>query len=59
MLINSNFVSTRTTVDLQLPQSLKTPSQDDLKTIHSKIEEVLNSGNLLDLQEVLPLVYEG
>ena len=59
LLINSNFVSTRTTVDLQLPQSLKTPSQDDLKTIHSKIEEVLNSGNLLDLQEVLPLVYEG
>ena len=59
LLINSNFVSTRTTADLKLPQSLKTPSEKELQTIHSKIEEVINSGNLLDLQEVLPLVYEG
>ena len=59
LLINSNFVSTNTTNDIQLPQGIKTPSEKELKTIHSKIEEVIKSGNLLDLLEVLPLVYEG
>lgn len=59
LLINSSFVNTKMTSDIQLPDSVKIPSEKDLKTIHNKIEEVIKSGKLLDLAEVLPLVYEG
>lgn len=57
LLGNKNFVSTKTTSDIVLPKDFKTPSDADLKTIHSKIEDVIKSGNLLDLTEVLNLVY--
>ena len=58
LLLNENFVNTKTTNDVKLPPELKTPSASDLKTIHEKIEEVIKSGNLIDLTEVLNLVYE-
>ncbi len=58
LLLNANFVNTKTTSDLLLPEKIKFPSDDDLKTIKSKIDEVLQTGNLLDVTEVLPLIYE-
>lgn len=58
LLLNKNFVNTKTTSDIILPASVKIPSEENLKTIHNKIEEVIKSGVLTDLFEVLPLVYE-
>lgn len=57
LLANKNFVETKTTNDVVLPKDFNIPSKQDLDLIHSKIEEVIKSGNLLDLIEVLGLVY--
>ncbi len=57
--VNMNFVNTKTTNDIKLPQSFKTPTQDEITKIHSKIQEVIKSGNLLDLTEVFSYVYAG
>lgn len=59
LTLNCGFVNTKTTSDVQLPQVLKTPSKENLETIHNKIQEVIKSGNLLDLIEVFNLIYEG
>ncbi len=59
LLKNSSFVSTKTTNDLILPDKIKIPDENNLKAIKSKIDEVIKSGNLLDLTEVFGLVYEG
>ncbi len=58
-MLNCGFVNTRTTNDVQLPNSIKIPSREDLTKINDKIEEVIKSGNLLDLTEVFGLIYEG
>ena len=58
LLENKNFVNTKTTNDIVLPKDIIIPNEDDLKTIHSKIENVIQSGNLLDLTEVFSLVYK-
>ena len=58
LLENKNFVSTKTTNDIVLPKDITIPSEADLETIHSKIEEVIKTGNLLDLAQVLNLVYK-
>lgn len=57
LLENKNFISTKTTNDIILPKAFKTPSDAGLKKIYSKIDEVIKTGNLLDLTEVLNLVY--
>ncbi len=59
LVLNCGFVNTRTTNDVQLPNSIKIPSREDLTKINDKIEEVIKSGNLLDLTEVFGLIYEG
>lgn len=59
LIENTGFVSTKTTKDLKLPKDFKTPSNEDLEKIHNKIQEVVTSGNLLDLLEVFNYVYEG
>ena len=58
LLENKNFTSTKTTDDIVLPKDLKTPTKEDLAIIYEKIEEVIKSGNLLDLTSVFGLVYE-
>ena len=57
LLENKNFVSTKTTNDIVLPKDIKTPSEADLSKIHEKIEEVIKSGNLLELTSVFGLIY--
>mgnify|MGYP003303644663 FL=1 len=59
LTLNSGFVSTKTTVDVILPQGFQTPAKEDAEKIHSKIQEVIQSGNLLDLLEVFELAYKG
>lgn len=59
LVLNCGFVNTRTTNDVQLPTSIIIPSKDNLDKIKNKIEEVITSGNLLDLTEVFGLIYEG
>jgi len=59
LTLNCGFVNTKTTKDVKLPAEFKTPSAEDLQTIHSKIQDVIKSGNLLDLTEVFSLIYEG
>ena len=56
LTLNENFVNTKTTDDVKLPESVKIPEQKYLDQIHSKIQEVIKSGELLDLTEVLPLI---
>lgn len=57
--INTGFVSTKTTSDLNLPKELKIPSKENLGRIHEKIQDVIKSGNLLELSEVFDFVYKG
>lgn len=59
LVLNCGFVNTRTTNDVQLPASIIISSKDNLDKIKNKIEEVITSGNLLDLTEVFGLIYEG
>ena len=59
LIENMNFVNTKTTNDIKLPQGFKTPSQDEISKIYSKIQEVIKSGNLLDLTEVFGYIYAG
>lgn len=59
LVLNCGFVNTRATNDVQLPASIIIPSKDNLDKIKNKIEEVITSGNLLDLTEVFGLIYEG
>ncbi|MBP3820768.1 hypothetical protein J6G99_03885 [bacterium] len=56
LIKNKNFVNTKTTNDLILPESFKKPSEKELEQINSKIEEVIKSGKLLDLTEVFSYV---
>ena len=59
LTLNCGFVSTRTTNDIVLPKEITVQSDSDAQTIYNKIQEVVNSGNLLDLTEVFNLVYKG
>lgn len=59
LTINESFINTKTTNDIKLPASFKTPDNKGLEVIHEKIQQVLQSGNLLELVEVFNLVYEG
>ena len=59
LTLNCGFVSTKTTGDVQLPQCIKTPDEKTLEQIHEKIQEVIKSGNLLDLLPMFSLIYEG
>jgi len=52
LLLNENFVNTKTTSDIKLPKSFKNPSAEELDKIHSKIEDVIKTGKLFDLLEV-------
>lgn len=55
LILNKNFVNTKTTADIEIPASLKTPSKQDLTKIYEKIQEVIKSGKLLELTEVFEL----
>jgi len=57
LILNKGFVSTKTSSDLELPQCFKIPCENDCETIHNKIKEVIKTGRLLDLKEVLSLAY--
>ena len=59
LLLNMNFVNTKTTDDLILPEGLKIPEQKNIDIIKEKIESVVKSGDLLDLEKVFSLVYNG
>ncbi len=54
---NKNFVSTKTTNDIILPEGIKIPDSNGIESIHSKIQEVIKTGKLLDLLEVFGLIY--
>ena len=53
------FVSTRTSEDIQLPTQIDIPSSQDAQKIYDKIQEVIESGKLLDLVDVFGLIYKG
>ncbi|MBQ8460210.1 hypothetical protein IJ541_08935 [bacterium] len=59
LILNKGFVDTKTTNDVLLPQGFVIPSEENLEKIHSKIQEVIKSGKLLDLFEVFDLAYIG
>lgn len=59
LTLNCGFVSTKTTGDVQLPRGIKIPNDEVLEKIHDKIQEVIKSGNLLDLLPMFSLIYEG
>lgn len=59
LTLNSGFVSTKTTNDVILPQGFVSPNKEDAEKIHTKIQAVIQSGNLLDLLEVFKLAYKG
>ena len=59
LTLNCGFVSAKTTGDVQLPRGIKIPNDEVLGQIHDKIQEVIKSGNLLDLLPMFSLIYEG
>lgn len=59
LVLNCCFVNTKTSSDVILPEGFEIPSEENLEKIHSKIQEVITSGNLLDLVEVFELTYKG
>ena len=50
---NKGFVNAKTTDDIVIPQSFKTPNEEELDEIFNKIYEVNDTGRL---KELLPLV---
>ena len=56
---NKGFIDTKTTSDVVLPKGFEIPNKKDCETIHEKIQEVIKTGKLLDLKEVLKLAYKG
>jgi hypothetical protein len=59
LIANRGFVDTKTTEDVVLPKGFSIPDKKDCEIIHEKIQEVIKSGELLDLKEVLGLAYKG
>lgn len=59
LTLNFSFVNTKTTGEVKLPQGFKIPNEKDLNKIHSKIQEVISNGQLLEMLPLLDLVYEG
>lgn len=49
LIANKGFVETKTTKDIKLPATLKTPSEKDLEEILSGIEKVIDNGKLYEL----------
>jgi hypothetical protein len=58
LTINKGFTSTNTTAHLELPKGFSIPGKSDCEKINAKIKEVIQTGNLLDLKEVLGLAYK-
>jgi hypothetical protein len=58
LILNKGFTSTNTTAQLELPKGFSIPEAKDCKTIYNKIQEVTQTGKLLDLKEVLNLAYK-
>ncbi len=50
LTLNKAFVDTKTTDDIKFPKSLKTP--EDMELVNSKIQEVVKTGNLVELFEI-------
>lgn len=60
LVLNCSFVNTKTSNDVILPEGFKIPDNEtELTAIYSKIQEVIKSGNLLDLTEVWEIAYKG
>lgn len=59
LTLNFSFVNTKTTGDVKLPNGFKIPDEESLEKIHSKIQEVVSNGELLEMLPLLDLVYEG
>lgn len=59
LIANKSFSSTKTTDDLVLPEGFRIPDKESLEKIHSKIQQVVKTGNLLELFDVLDLAYVG
>ena len=55
-ILNEGFVNTKKNTDLKLPNSLKTPSKEELYTIHTTIQEVVKTGNFDKLFEIRGLI---
>jgi len=54
--INQGFVNTKTNNDLKLPDSIKTPSDKDLQSIKSTIDETVKTGDFDKLFEIRGLI---
>lgn len=59
LTLNFSFVNTKTTGDIKLPSGFKIPDEASLEKIHAKIQEVISTGELLEMLPLLDLVYEG
>ncbi len=59
LVLNHGFVNTRTSSDIILPEEISIPSEEDAQKIYNKIQDVIKSGNLLDLTEVFGIIYKG
>lgn len=56
LTLNENFVNTKTTNDVKLPSIIKIPEQKELEAIKNKIDEVIKTGQLSDLESVFAYI---
>lgn len=59
LTLNKNFVETKTSNDIILPNNIKIPDQNDLEKIYTKIHDVIKTGKLIDLIEEFDLIKKG
>ncbi len=59
LTLNKNFVETKTSNDIILPNNIKIPEQNDLEKIYTKIHDVIKTGKLIDLIEEFDLIKKG
>ncbi len=59
LTLNKNFVETKISNDIILPNNIKIPEQNDLEKIYTKIHDVIKTGKLIDLIEEFDLIKKG
>lgn len=59
LTLNKNFVETKISNDIILPNNIKIPDQNDLEKIYTKIHDVIKTGKLIDLIEEFDLIKKG
>lgn len=57
LIVNKGFCNCANTKDIIIPNSLKKPSKEELKTIKEKVDSAINNKNLIELFECYDILF--